>query len=151
MWMFNWFLSFIPDSIFLYITYFLIGAGVVLYVASKLVSWIPFIAQYKLPAEIFGVVFLVVGAYLFGSYGTEMAWRERVKALEAKVAKAEAEAKEANSKIQVKIVEKVKEIKVFQDRIKERIVEKEKAIDAECKVSPDAIEILNTAARGVKK
>lgn len=151
MWQLNWLLSFIPDSVFIWITYILMASGLALYVASKLVAWLPIISRYKTPAEILGIVLLVAGAYVFGGYGTEMAWRERVKELEAKVAKAEAEAKVANSQIQTKIVERVKEIKVFQDRLKEVIVEKEKVIDAQCKISPDAIEILNTAARGAKK
>jgi len=121
--------------------------GFGLYIVSKLVAWLPIISRYKTPAEVLGVIILVVGSYLFGSYGTEMVWRERVKELEAKVAKAEEESKQANSKIQEKIVTKVKEIKVFQDRIKEVIVEKEKIIDAQCKVPQEALDILNSSAQ----
>lgn len=151
MWQLSWLLGFIPDSIFIWITYVLMGVGLVLYIASKLISWLPVITNYKTPVEVAGVIFLVIGAYVYGSYGTEMSWRARVKELEEKVAKAEAESKVANSQIQEKIVTKVKEIKVFQDRIKEVIIEKEKIIDAQCKISPEAIEILNNSARGVKK
>lgn len=146
MWQLGWIISLIPDSIFVWITYALIFIGISLYVISKLVTWLPIISKYKLPAEVGGIIILVIGAYLFGSHGTEMLWRERVKELEAKVAKAEEESKSANSVIQTKIVEKVKTIKVFQDRIKEVIVEKEKIIDAQCKVAPEAIEILNASA-----
>ena len=123
------------------------AAGLGLYVLSKLVAWLPVISRYKTPAEVLGVLILVVGSYLFGSYGTEMAWRQKVKDLEEKVAKAEAESKQTNSIIQTKIVTKVKEIKVFQDRIKEIIIEKEKIIDAQCKVSDEALEILNASAQ----
>ena len=123
------------------------AAGLGLYVLSKLVAWLPVISRYKTPAEVLGVLILVAGAYLFGSYGTEMAWRQKVKDLEEKVAKAEAESKQTNSIIQTKIVTKVKEIKVFQDRIKEIIVEKEKIIDAQCKVPDEALEILNASAQ----
>ncbi len=147
MWQIGWMISLIPDSIFLWITYFLMILGIGLYIVSKLVAWLPIISRYKTPAEILGVIILVVGSYLFGSHGTEMVWRERVKELEAKVAKAEEESKQANSKIQEKIVTKVKEIKVFQDRIKEVIVEKEKIIDAQCKVPQEALDILNSSAQ----
>ncbi len=147
MWQIGWMVSLIPDSIFLWITYFLMALGFGLYIVSKLVAWLPIISRYKTPAEILGVIILVVGSYLFGSHGTEMVWRERVKELEAKVAKAEEESKQANSKIQEKIVTKVKEIKVFQDRIKEDIVEKEKIIDAQCKVPQEALDILNSSAQ----
>ncbi len=121
--------------------------GIGLYIVSKLVAWLPIISRYKTPAEVLGVIILVIGSYLFSSHGTEMVWRERVKELEAKVAKAEEESKQANSKIQEKIVTKVKEIKVFQDRIKEVIVEKEKIIDAKCKIPQEALDILNSSAQ----
>ena len=124
MWLTGWMLSFIPDSFFLWVSYTLIGIGVGLYVLSKIVKWLPILSQYKFPAEILGVLILTVGAYVFGSYGTEMVWRERVRELEAKVAIAEQKSKETNTIIKEKIITKVKEIKVFQDRIKEVIVEK---------------------------
>jgi hypothetical protein len=146
MWQLGWIVSLIPDSIFVWITYALIAIGVGLYVISKLVTWLPIISRYKLPAEVGGIILLVFGSYLFGSYGTEMIWREKVKDLEEKVAKAEEQSKQTNSIIQTKIVTKVKEIKVFQDRIKEVIIEKEKIIDAQCTVPQEALDILNSSA-----
>lgn len=146
MWQISWIISIIPDSLFIWITYLLFGLGVVLYIASKLVRLIPLMGQYKLPAEIVGVVLLVVGAYLYGSHGTEMLWRERVKDLEAKVAEAEEKSKQTNVEIREKIVTKIKEVVVNRDIIRDRIVEKEKIIDAECRVAPEAIDILNAAA-----
>ncbi len=149
MWLTGWMLSFIPDSIFLWISYGLMAIGIGLYILSKVIKWLPLLSQYKFPAEILGVIVLVVGSYVFGSYGTEMVWRERVRELEEKVAAAEQKSKETNIIIKEKIVNKVKEIKVFQDRIKEVIVEKEKIIDAQCKVPDEALEILNQSAGGV--
>ncbi len=151
MWQIQWMLGLIPDSVFIWITYLLFSTGLVLYIASKLIKWFPIISRYKLLSEVVGVVLLVVGAYIYGAYGTEMAWREKVKELEAKVAESEAKSKTANSVIQEKIVTKVKEIKVFQDRIKEVIVEKEKIIDAQCRVPDEALDILNQAAKGSQK
>ena len=149
MWQISYMFSLIPDSFFIWITYLLFGVGLTLYVASKLVAWMPFINRYKLPAEILGVILLVLGSYFYGGYATEKVWRERVKELEDKVAKAEAESKQVNEVIKEKIVTKVKEIKIFQDRIKEVIVEKEKIIDAQCKVPQEALDILNESAKGV--
>lgn len=149
MWQISYMFSLIPDSFFIWITYLLFGVGLTLYVASKLVAWMPFINRYKLLAEILGVILLVLGSYFYGGYATEKVWRERVKELEDKVAKAEAESKQVNEVIKEKIVTKVKEIKIFQDRIKEVIVEKEKIIDAQCKVPQEALDILNESAKGV--
>lgn len=151
MWQISYMFSLIPDSFFIWITYALFVSGLALYVASKLVAWLPLLSRYKLPAELLGVILLVVSAYFYGGYGTEKVWRERVKELEEKVAASEVKSKQANSVIQEKIVTKVKEIKVFQDRIKEVIVEKEKIIDAQCKVPQEALDILNASAKGLQK
>lgn len=150
MWLTGWMLSFIPDTFFLWLSYTLVGVGVALYVISKLIKWLPLISRYKFPAEILGVLILTIGAYVLGSYGTEMVWRERVRVLEEKIKVAEEKSKQANVIIKEKIVTQVKEIKVFQDRIKEVIVEKEKIIDAQCKVPQEALDILNQSARGGK-
>ena len=151
MWLTSWFLSFLPDAIFIWISYGLAGLGLFLYILSKLIKWIPLISGYKFTSEILGVVLLTVGAYVFGSYGTEMVWRERVREMEDKVAKAEQKSKEKNIEIRTKIVEKIKEVKVVQEVIRNVIVEKEKIIDAKCEVDPIAIEILNSAATGELK
>jgi hypothetical protein len=151
MWQLQWMLSLIPDSIFVWFTYILFYAGAGLYAISKLIKWFPVISRYKLLSEISGVVLLVVGSYLYGAYGTELAYREKVKELEAKIAASEEKSKEANSIIKEKIVTKVKEITVFRDRIKTEIVEKEKIIDAQCKVPAEALDILNRAAKGSEK
>lgn len=150
MWLTGWMLSFIPDAFFLWLSYTLMGVGAALYVISKIVKFLPILSRYKFPAEILGVIVLTVGAYVLGSYGTEMVWRERVRALEEQIKLAEEKSKQANVIIKEKLVTKVKEIKVFQDRIKEVIVEKEKIIDAQCTVPQEALDILNESAKGVK-
>ena len=148
MWQIQWVLTLIPDSFFLWITYLLIAVGVGLYVASKLVTWIPLISQYKLPAELVGVILLVAGSYLFGSYGTEMAWRERVRELEAKVKAAEEKSQQVNTVIETKIVEKIKVVKenvyVNREIIKEVAG---KQLDAQCTLPKSTISLHDSASR----
>jgi hypothetical protein len=147
-WQIQWVLALIPDSFFLWITYLLIAVGVGLYVASKLVTWIPLISQYKLPAELVGVVLLVAGSYLFGSHGTEMAWRERVKELEAKVKAAEEKSQQVNTVIETKIVEKIKVVKenvyVNREIIKEVAG---KQLDAQCTLPKSTVSLHDSASR----
>jgi len=69
----GWMLSLIPDNLFVWIYYIILTAGVALYIASKLVKWLPLMGQYKLPAELVGVVLLVVGAYFYGGHGVQQA------------------------------------------------------------------------------
>lgn len=151
MWLTSWLLSFIPDTFFIWVSYGLVGVGLILYVVSKLLNLLPLLSAYKFPSEILGVLLLTVGAYVFGSYGTEMVWRERVRELEEKVKVSEEKSKEKNIEIRTKIVEKIKEVKVVQEVVRNIIVEKEKVIDAQCKVAPEAIDILNMAATGQLK
>ena len=144
----GWMLSLIPDSLFIWITYILFGVGVVLYVASKLVAWLPMMGQYKLPAELIGVVLLVVGSYMFGSYGTEMAWRNRVAELEAKVKAAEEQSQKVNTVIETKVVEKIKVVKenvyVNREIIKEVAG---KQLDASCSLPKSTVSLHDSASR----
>jgi len=141
----GWLLSLLPDSIFILIYYIMLALGVGLYVASKMVKWIPMMGQYKLPAELIGVVLLVVGSYFYGGYGVQSAWNARVKELEEKVKAAEAKSQEVNTVIQTKVVERVKLVEKKVEVVK-TIIEKDKeAINAECKVPEIAVIDYNKA------
>jgi len=145
-WQFQWMLSFIPDSLFIWITYGLMTIGAGLYVASKLVQWIPLMGQYKLPAELIGIVVLLGGVYLFGGYGVEMAWRDKVRQLEEKVKAAEAKSQEVKVQIQEKIVYKTKVVKEKETVYIDRIKEIAKEVDAKCEVDSRVIDELNKAS-----
>jgi len=147
----GWMIGLIPDSFFVWITYVLMIIGAGLYVASKLVAWIPLMSQYKLPSELISVGVLMIGVYMFGSYGTEILWRERVRELEAKVKIAEEKSQQVNTVIQEKIVYKTKVIKQKEIEYIDRIKEVEKIIDAKCEIDPAAVDILNKAASDPSK
>ena len=140
--------SLIPDSILIWVYYLLLFSGFALYIASKLIKWLPLMGQYKLPAELVGVVLLVVGSYFYGGYGTEMSWRERVKELEAKVKAAEEQSQKVNTVIEEKIVYKTKVIKeniyVNREIIKEVAG---KQLDASCTLPNSTVSLHDSASR----
>jgi hypothetical protein len=107
MWQIQWLLQLIPDGIFMWLTYLLFGAGVLLYMASKLVSWIPLIGQYRLPAELVGIVALVIAAYFYGG----ISYREQIAEMKQRVRIAEEKSLKVNTVIETKIIEKVKVVK----------------------------------------
>ena len=146
MWQFQWMLSLIPDSLFIWVTYAMIGVGLALYIASKLVAWIPLMGQYKLPAELIGVLVLVGGAFLFGGYGVEMSWRAKVAELQEQIKVAEAKSQEVKVQIQEKIVYKTKVVKERETVYVDKIIEIAKEVDAKCEVDPRVIEQINKAA-----
>jgi hypothetical protein len=144
----GWMLSLIPDSLFVWIYYIILTAGVALYIASKLVKWIPLMGQYKLPAELVGVVLLVVGAYFYGGHGVQQAWLARVQELEAKVKVAEEKSQQVNTVIQEKVVTKIKVVKenvyVNREIIKEVAG---KQLDAQCTLPKSTVSLHDSASR----
>jgi hypothetical protein len=144
----GWFFSLIPDSMFVWIYYVMLTAGVILYIASKLVRWIPLMGQYKLPTELVGVVLLVVGAYFYGGYGVQSAWQARVAELEAKVKVAEEKSQQVNKVIETKVVERIKVVKenvyVNREIIKEVAG---KQLDASCSLPKSTISLHDSASR----
>jgi preprotein translocase subunit SecF len=120
------------------------------FVLHRLVRWFPWITPYHLLLQIVSAVLLVTGIYFKGGYSVEVEWREKVRQAEERVKIAEELSKEANVQIKTQIVEKVKVVKDVQVVIQDRIVEKEKLINSECKVSPEAVGIINDAAKNTK-
>jgi uncharacterized coiled-coil protein SlyX len=102
---------------------------------------------------VISIVLLVAGVYFKGGYSVEMAWRERVAELEAKIAISEQQSKEVNEKIVTVYKDRVKVVKEKQIVVQEKIKTVEVMIDSVCKVTPESIDILNDAAAnpGVKK
>lgn len=143
MWYLQFAYSMIPDSYIELATYAILATGIIFYILSKLIAWIPFIKSYKLPIELAGVILYGVGAFYAGGYGVERMWRERVEQVQAKVKELEGRQAEVVKVIETKVVTKIKTVEVVKEVIKTEIIEKEKLINANCDVSPDAIEMFN--------
>jgi len=151
-----WLLHFLPDSFILFIVYLVLTAGVVLTALSYVVKWIPGISAYKLPMRIGGIVLLICGVYFYGGYSIEMQWRERVEEMEAKVAAAEEQSKQQNTKIVTKLVTKTQTIKTRGEDIV-KYVDREVvkydtkfAAGGECEIPKEFIKALNDAAEQPK-
>jgi hypothetical protein len=148
-------LSFVPDSLLLYIVNAILIAGAIgtfltFFILHRIVRWFPAIAPYHLILQIISIVLLIGGVYLKGGYGVEMEWREKLRVAEERARLAEEQAKVVNEKIVTVYKDRVKTVKeqvvVYQDKIKEV----EKIINQECKVAPEVIDIHNAAAKNKK-
>lgn len=137
-----WILSFLPDWIF----HLIVIAGILGLLASTFFGFIPFIKQYTLPVKIVSILLLVLGVWFEGAISNNNAWLEKVRALEKKVAEAELKSSQANVALTSAIAEKNREIAKAQSKLQNKIKEISTKIDAECKVSPEVINILNEAA-----
>jgi tRNA A37 threonylcarbamoyladenosine dehydratase len=139
-------LSFIPDALLHLVVIGITFAGLGIYTLSFFTRFIPPLIPYSGIARIVGTVLIVCGIYFYGSYSTEMLWRNKVAELEDKVKVSEAKSKEANVQIQTVYKDRVKLVKDTQVVIQERIKEVEKRIDSQCTVDNSVIQILNDAA-----
>jgi hypothetical protein len=148
-------LNFIPDAFLIWIVNAILIAGiigtVVAFFFGFFVRYLPWIIPYRMLLQIVALVLLISGVYFKGGVGVEMSWRARVADMEAKVAKAEAESKNANEKIKTVYVDKVRVVKETQVVIQEKIKTVEVKIDSQCKITTDTVDILNDAAKGIKK
>ena len=141
MWQFAWMFNLIPDDAFVWITYIMMILGVLLYIASKLVSWLPFIGRYKLAAEVSGVAALMLASYFYSGVG----YREMVADLKEQVKISEQKAAEATGRVEIQVVEKVKVVEKKVEVVKHEIIRDKVEINKECKVSDVAIRSYNKA------
>lgn len=145
-------LHFLPDSFIQFIVHAILIAGIIgcflsFFVINRILMAFPFLSQYVNVAQIVSAIALVAGVYLEGGYSTEMQWRERVREMEAKVAKAEQESKEANSKLDNKSAEKVKVIKEKAVVVKQYIDREVIKYDATCTIPAPVVKAHNAAAK----
>jgi len=140
-------LNFLPDWFLLWVINLILVVGFLGALSSYFIRFIPPLIPYSEAIKIVGIILLVAGVYCKGGYSVEMDWRERVKEVEAKVAVVEKKSAEVNTVIQKVYVDKIKLVKDTKIVVQEKIVEVEKIIDAECKIAPEALDILNQAAK----
>jgi hypothetical protein len=146
-----WILHLLPDSFLIWVVNIACLAGLSMTVLGFFFGWVPGVSRYKTPLQILGIIILTVGVYWKGGYSTEMEWRARVAEVEKKVAVAEAKAKEANTKVQEKIVTKIVKIKEKAEVTKENIRRNREKINAECKLSDEAVAAYNSSIIKEKK
>jgi len=151
-----WLLTFLPDSLLMYIVNGILVAGAVsfflsFFVLHKILNKFPALAPYHLIIQIVSVVLLVSGIYFKGGYSTEMLWRERVKEAEAKVAVVEEQSRELNAKLEEERKKKQKVKVEYYNTVKTEIKEVEKVINAKCEVDTKVNELHNKAATNPEK
>jgi len=142
-----WLLHLLPTSLILWIVNIAMIAGAIGILASFFIKFIPFINIYRTPIQIVSIIVFCTGIYWYGGYTTEMIWRDEVAKMEEKIAESEAKSKKVNKVIQKVYVDRVKIVKQDVVVIQEKIREVSNVIDKDCKVSPEAVNLLNQAAR----
>jgi hypothetical protein len=145
-----WLLHLLPDSFILLIVYALMGLGALGILLGFFIRFIPWINIYRTPIQIVSIVLFCSGVYWYGGYTTEMIWREQVAALQQQVADSEKKSVETNTVIKKVYIDRIKVVKQDVVVVQEKIREVQKIIDQDCRVAPEAINLLNEAAKSRK-
>ena len=127
-----WLITFLPDSMVALVVYTIIAVGAGFIIVSMLARWIPVVAGYRTPLQVFGAVVLMFGIYLQGGRANEAEWQARVQELELKLAQAQVDSSKKNIEVQTQIVtktrvlrEKGNDIIKYIDRFNDREILKE--------------------------
>lgn len=147
-----WLLHFFSDGFIQFIVHAVLAIGIVGTVLTfgllnRVLRLMPVLAPYYQALRAISVIFLVGGIYLEGGYSTEMAWRERVREMEAKVAAAEQQSQAANDQLNQKGQQKVKIIREKGQVIKQYIDREITRYDNTCVIPPEVVKAHNAAAR----
>ena len=139
-----WILKFLPDWIF----YAIFLVGVIGFAVTYLFKYIPvpFIYMYRKPIQISSVLAIIFGTFMSGAIYDNESWLDRVKEMEAKVAKAEEQSKEANTVIESKVESAKQKIVQKQVVVKQYIDREVVKYDNSCVIPKEFIEVHNKAA-----
>jgi hypothetical protein len=140
-------LHFLPDWLLSGFVNTILVVGAILTVLSYFTSWIPFITQYRVPAQVIGLVLLTGGVYFKGGEAAELQWRGRVAELQQKIAIAEQKSIDATQRLNDEVKRNKQNVKDTTAAIKQDIARNATQLNAECRVSDAAIEIHNEAAQ----
>jgi hypothetical protein len=152
-----WIFNLIPDFVFVLVAWAAAAGGFGLFVASKAVQWLPGIAMYKTPAELAGVVLLVIGFWVLGGQAADDRWQAKVVEVEAKLKAAEERSTAANTEIETKTRETIKYIRGRTEIVREYIDREVVKYDTKfvpggiCEIPQEFVKAHNDAAEGPKK
>jgi hypothetical protein len=143
MWILNW----LPYWIF----YLILLIGVLGIVASYVLKTIPFVRKHAMGIQVAAILLTVVGVWFAGGIAKDREYRERIAALQLKIAESEKRAAEANAEIEYVYVDRVQVVEKVRYQVIGSIREHSNELDANCTISPKAVEILNRSAEALNE
>ena len=146
-----WILHFLPDYFILWFCNILLLTGIVATTAGFFAHRIPGLGQYQLGLKLGGIALLVLGVYFRGGLAVETEWRERVTAVEARLAVAEKASADANSQIDTQVQKQVISIRQRMTYVKQYVDREVVRYNDQCTIPQPFINAHNAAAEAPKK
>ena len=120
-------------------------------VAGFFAHRIPFVSQYQLAFKIGGIALLVLGVYFRGGLAVEAEWRERVAAVEARLAEAEKASANANQQIETRTQQQVTKIRQRMTYVRQYVDREVVKYNDQCSIPQPFIDAHNRAAEALPK
>lgn len=130
-----------------YIVHAALAIGIIGTFFGSIVAKIPVIGNYGAIVKGIAAPLLLISIFAEGYLFASKSWIEEAKKFEEKVKIAEKQSKEANDKLSQTLNDKNTAVKQQQIVIQEKIKEVQVKVNAECKVAPEVVKILNDAAK----
>ena len=141
-----WLINFLPDWIF----HILLIVSLVCLVFTSLLAKIPVIGNYPKAARPAAFLVFAFCLWIEGGISNNNSWLARVAEMEAKVAKAEEQTKEQNTKIETKVVNKVQVVKQRGEAIVQYVDREVTKYDTQCVIPKEFVKAHNDAAEKPK-
>ena len=146
-----WIVHFLPDSIILAFCNILLLTGVVAVAAGFFAHRIPGLWQFQLGFKLAGILLLVLGVYFRGGLAVETEWRERVAAVEARLAQAEKASADANRQIEARTQQRVTQIRQRMTYVRQYVDREVVKYNDQCSIPEPFVRAHNDAAEAPKK
>jgi hypothetical protein len=146
-----WILHFLPDAVILWFCNILLLVGVALTIAGFFAHKIPLVWQYQLPFKVLGIALLTLGVYFRGGYAVETEWRERVAAVEARMAQAEKDSADANKGLEAQAQKQTAAVRQRTTYIRQYVDREVAKYDNQCVITESFIRAHNDSAEAPKK
>ena len=146
-----WILHFLPDTFIVWFCNILLLTGITATIAGFFAHRVPLVSQYQLPFKILGIALLTLGVYFRGGLAVEQEWRERVAAVEERLAVAEKASAEANTQIESKSQKQTAAVRQRTTYIRQYVDREVVKYDAGCAIPESFVRAHNTAAEAPPK
>ena len=144
--MFNFIINHFIGNIPIWIWPMGVGASIAVYLLAHFLAMLPQIRPWAYIIKPLCVIVCFASVFMWGGAGVTAIWQAQIAEQQAKIDAAVVASKAANDKLSQVRKQKNRVLVQRQVVIQERIRNVEKRIDAECRVDPIAVQILNDAA-----
>ena len=142
-----WILNFLPNIVF----HVALLIGILGLIVSFFLDFIPVVKPYKLLVQVTSIFVVVTSIWYEGGIAKDEEYKAIIAEYDKKIAVAEAKSESYNEQLSTVLKDNTQKINTFTSYNKKKLQELADKVNKDCKIDKPIIDILNDAARGIKK